>query len=83
MGRGSRRRRFYLFELVGAPAVGLHVHRRRRLRTAACVAFAAKWGKKGGGAEAVRPQLRVHVRPADFPLLDTVVELSSPGAFAG
>ena len=28
--------------------------------------------------DAVRPQLRIQVRPADFPLLDTVVGLSSP-----
>lgn len=77
MGRGSRRRRFYLFAVVGAPETDATftdgvVYALPR------AGFRREWGNEWVSPEAVRPQLRVHVRPADFPLLDTVVRLSSP-----
>ena len=40
--------------------------------------FRCEWGNEWVSPDSVRPQLRIHVRPADFPLLDTVVELASP-----
>ena len=77
MGRGPRRRRFYLFAVVGAPA-------RDSTFTDGVVyalprhGFRCEWGNEWVSPVAVRPQLRIHVKPADFPLLDTVVRLSSP-----
>jgi hypothetical protein len=77
IGRGSRRRRFYLFAVVGASAEGATftdgvVYALPR------AGFRREWGNEWVSPESVRPQLRIHVRPTDFPLLDTVVGLASP-----
>lgn len=77
IGRGSRRRRFYLFAVVGAPETDFTftdgvVYALPR------AGFRREWGNEWVSPEAVTPQLRILVRPADFPLLDTVVRLSSP-----
>ena len=74
IGRGSRRRRLYLFAVVGAPATFTDgvVYALPR------AGFRREWGNEWVSPEPVRPRLRIHVKPADFPLLDTVVRLSSP-----
>ena len=43
--------------------------------------FRREWGNEWVSPDSVRPQLRVRVGPTDFPLLDTVVGLSSPKGF--
>lgn len=40
--------------------------------------FRREWGNEWVSADPVRPQLRIRVQPADFPLLDTAVGLSAP-----
>ena len=76
VGRGRRRRRFYLFAVYGDPAAqstftdGI-VYALPR------AGFRREWGNEWVNPDPVRPQLRIHVHPPDFPLLDTVVGLSS------
>lgn len=77
IGRGSQPRRFYLFAVVGAPTNG-STFTDGVVYALPRAGFRREWGNEWVSAEAVRPQLRIHVRPADFPLLDTVVGLSSP-----
>ena len=77
IGRGSRRRRFYVFAVVGASAEG-GTFTDGVVYALPRAGFRREWGNEWVSPEAVRPQLRIHVTPADFPLLDTVVELSSP-----
>ena len=43
--------------------------------------FRREWGNEWVSPDSVRPQLRVRVGPTDFPLLDTVVGLTSPIGF--
>ena len=82
IGRGSRRRRFYLFAVFGefAPDSTFTDGVVYALPRAG---FRREWGNEWVHPQAVRPELRIHVRPADFPLLDTVVGLSSPLGFRG
>ena len=82
IGRGSRRRRFYLFAVVGAPATG-STFADGVIYALPRAGFRREWGNEWVSPDAVRPQLRIHVRPADFPLLDTVVGLSPPLGFRG
>jgi hypothetical protein len=77
IGRGSRRRRFYLFAVVGAPEKD-STFTDGVVYALPRAGFRREWGNEWVSPEAVRPELRIHVGPADFPLLDTVVELSSP-----
>ena len=77
LGRGPRRRRFYLFALFGEPAAPSSwtdgvVYALPR------TGFRREWGHEWVSPDPVRPQLRIPVTPADFPLLDTVVGLSPP-----
>jgi len=77
LGRGSCRRRFYLFALLGDPAESSTwtdgvVYAFPR------AGFRREWGNEWVSPDRVRPQLRVPVRPGDFPLRHTVVGLSSP-----
>lgn len=77
---GRRRRRFYVFALLGdatAPTTwtdGVVYALPRR-------GFRREWGNEWVSPDPVRPQLRIRVRPADFPLLDAVVGLSAPSGF--
>ena len=76
LGRGSRRRRFYLFAVFGdsaTPATWTDgvVYALPR------AGFRREWGNEWVSPVSVRPVLRVHVRPADLPLRDTVVGLST------
>jgi hypothetical protein len=80
IGRGSRRRRFYLFAVVDPPATD-STFTDGVVYAFPRAGFRREWGNEWVSPEAVRPQLRVHVKPADFPLLDTVVRLSSPLRF--
>lgn len=77
VGRGARRRRFYVFAVHGAGSVAAVltsgvVYALRR------DGFRREWGNEWVSPEPVRPVLRIPVEPADFPLLDTVVALSAP-----
>lgn len=77
LGRGSRRRRFYLFAVFGestAPATWTDgvVYALPR------AGFSREWGNEWVNPEPVRPLLRLHVRPTDFPLRHTVVGLAPP-----
>ena len=80
IGRGPRRRRFYLFAVVDAPAKG-STFTDGVVYALPPAGFRREWGNEWVKPDAVRPQLRVQVRPADFPLLDTVVRLASPLGF--
>jgi hypothetical protein len=77
IGRGSRRRRFYLFAVLGEPAAE-STFTDGVVYALPRAGFRREWGNEWLNPDSVSPQLRVHVQPADFPLLDTVVGLSSP-----
>ena len=74
------RRRFYVFALFGDPSApttwvdGV-------IYALPPAGFRREWGNEWVSPDSVRPQLRVPVGPADFPLLDTVVGLTSPLGF--
>jgi hypothetical protein len=80
LGRGARRRRFYVLALHGGVSVPSAV-------TNGVVyalprdGFRREWGNEWVSSEPVRPALRIPVRPADLPLLDDVVALSTPTGF--
>ena len=80
LGRGSRRRRFYLFAVYGD-------HAAESTFTDGVVyalpraGFRHEWGNEWVNPAPVQPQLRIRVHPSDFPLLDAVVGLSSPVGF--
>lgn len=82
IGRGSRRRRFYLFAVIGDPKA-------QSAWTDGVVyalpraGFRREWGSEWVSAQAARPQLRIHVGPEDFPLRDAVVGLTSPMGIRG
>ena len=71
------RRRFYVFAVFGDPSApttwvdGV-------VYALPPAGFRREWGNEWVSPDSVRPQLRVRVRPTDFPLLDTVVGLTSP-----
>ena len=72
VGRPPRLRRFYAFATVSDPADAAS------WTTGAVYAlprtgFRREWGREWVTADAVRPVLRVLVRPEDFPLRETVV----------
>ena len=81
LGRGSRRRRFYLFAVVRRPRGADSTFTDGVVYALPRAGFRREWGNEWVSPDSVRPQLRIHVRPADFPLLDTVVGLSSPLGF--
>jgi hypothetical protein len=73
-------RRHYVFALFGAPSepdtwVDGVVYALPRQ------GFRREWGNEWVSPDAVRPRLRIPVQPTDFPLVDTVVGLTSPPAF--
>ena len=74
------RRRFYVFALFGDPSApttwvdGV-------VYALPPAGFRREWGNEWVSPDSVRPQLRVRVRPTDFPLLDTVVGLTFPVGF--
>jgi hypothetical protein len=74
------RRRFYVFALFGDPSApttwvdGV-------VYALPPAGFRREWGNEWVSPDSVRPQLRVRVGPTDFPLLDTVVGLTSPLGF--
>lgn len=77
IGRGSHRRRFYLFAVLGDPAAPATwtdgvVYALPR------AGFRREWGNEWVNPQPVRPVLRLHVQPADLPLRETVVGLSAP-----
>ncbi len=77
IGRGARRRRTYLFAVFGdADSAGTWTD--GVVYALPRVGFRREWGNEWVNPDAVRPALRVHVRPTDFPLKDTVVGLSPP-----
>jgi len=74
------RRRFYVFALFGdpsAPATWVD----GVVYALPPAGFRREWGNEWVSPDSVRPQLRVRVGPNDFPLLDTVVGLTSPIGF--
>ena len=76
----GRRRRFYVFALLGdaaAPTTWTEGVVYALPRTGFC----REWGNEWVNPDPVRPELRVRVRPADFPLLDAVVGLTPPLGF--
>ena len=75
IGRGSRRRRFYLFAVYSDPAAP-SAWTEGVVYALPRAGFRREWGNEWVSADPVRPQLRIPVRPADFPLLDTVVDLT-------
>jgi hypothetical protein len=77
LGRGSRRRRFYLFAIYGDPAEP-STFTNGVVYALPRDGFRREWGNEWVNPAPVQPQLRIHVQPADFPLLETVVGLSSP-----
>ena len=80
LGRGSRRRRFYVFGLFGDPASET-TWTRGVVYALPRAGFRREWGNEWVSPSPVRPELRIPVEPADFPLLDTVVRLSAPAGF--
>ena len=77
VGRGPRRRRFYLFALIG-DARDPSSWTEGTVYALPRAGFRREWGNEWVRPDAVRPELRVHVRPEDFPLLDAVVGLTPP-----
>lgn len=77
LGRGSRRRRFYLFAVYG-DALAPETWTDGVVYALPRDSFRREWGNEWVSPTPVRPVLRLHVRPADFPLLDTVVGLAAP-----
>ena len=76
----GRRRRFYVFALLGdaaAPTTWTEGVVYALPRTG----FRREWGNEWVSADPVPPELRIRVRPAEFPLLDNVVGLSAPLGF--
>ena len=75
IGRGSRRRRFYVSAVFGDPASPATwtdgvVYALPR------TGFRREWGNEWVSSEPVQPQLRIPVRPTDYPLRHTVVGLT-------
>lgn len=77
LGRGSRRRRFYLFAVFG-DAAAPETWTDGVVYALPRDGFRREWGNEWVCPTPVRPLLRVHVRPDDFPLRDTVVGLGAP-----
>jgi hypothetical protein len=74
------RRRFYVFALLGDPAAA-PTWTEGVVYALPRTGFRREWGNEWVNPDPVRPQLRIRVQPVDFPLLDTVVGLSSPMGF--
>jgi hypothetical protein len=77
VGRGPRRRRFYVFAIRGDVSLPSSFTN-GAVYALARDGFRREWGNEWVSPEPVRPVLRIPVRPADFPLLDTVTVLSAP-----
>lgn len=77
LGRGSRRRRFYVFAVYGDPAAP-STFTDGVVYALPRAGFRREWGNEWVHPDPVRPQLRIHVQPDDFPLLHTVVGLAMP-----
>ena len=77
LGRGSRRRRFYVFAVFG-DSDSAETWREGVVYALPRAGFRREWGNEWVNPDSVRPMLRLHVRPADFPLKDTVVGLTPP-----
>ena len=77
LGRRSGRRRFYVFALFGDPAAST-TWTSGAVYALPRAGFRREWGNEWVNAAPVRPDLRIPVEPADFPLLENVVGLSTP-----
>ena len=80
LGRPPRLRRFYMFAIGGDPTAPASwtdgaVYALPR------EGFRREWGHEWVNARPMRPELRVAVRPEDFPLRRAVVGLSTPEEF--
>jgi hypothetical protein len=74
------RRRFYVFALFGDPSAP-NTWVDGVVYALPPAGFRREWGNEWVSPDSVRPQLRVRVGPTDFPLLGTVVGLTSPIGF--
>jgi hypothetical protein len=81
MGQGRRRRRFYVFAVVGVDPEDPSSWSEGTVYALPRSGFRREWGNEWVSPAAVRPELRVHVRPEDFPLRRAVVGLTPPLGF--
>jgi hypothetical protein len=77
LGRPPRLRRFYVFAIAADPASPL-TWTPGTMYALPRQGFRREWGNEWVNPRAVRPVLRVPVRPEDFPLRAAVVGLSGP-----
>jgi hypothetical protein len=75
LGRPLRLRRFYMFAIGGDPAASTS-WTRGAVYAVPRSGFRREWGHEWVSPRAVRPLLRVLVRPQDFPLREAVIGLS-------
>ena len=80
LGRPPRLRGFYVFAIEGEPASQLS-WTQGMMYAVPRKGFTREWGNEWVSPRAVRPVLRVPVRPEDFPLRAAVVGLSGPEEF--
>ena len=80
LGRPPRLRRFYMFAIGGDPAASSS-WTEGAVYALSRTGFRREWGHEWVNPEPVRPELRVPVRPEDFPLRDAVIGLSTPEEF--
>ena len=80
LGRPPGLRRFYVFAIEGEPASQLS-WTQGMMYAVPRAGFAREWGNEWVSPHAIRPILRVPVRPEDFPLRTAVVGLSGPEEF--
>ena len=80
VGRGLRGRRFYVFAVRGDVSLPSALTN-GVVYALARDGFRREWGNEWVRPEPALPELRIPVRPADFPLLDAVAVLSAPMGF--
>ena len=75
IGRGSRRRRFYVSAVYGDPE-SASTWTDGVVYALPRTGFRREWGNEWVSSEAVQPKLHIPVQPTDYPLRDTVVGLT-------
>jgi hypothetical protein len=80
LGAGARLRRFYMFVLFDADPLAAENWTRGAVYALPRESFRREWGNEWVSAEAVRPALKVVVRPEDFPLRHAVLGANDLGS---
>jgi hypothetical protein len=81
LGRPPRLRRFYMFAIGGDPSAS-GSWTEGAVYALPRAGFRREWGHEWVNPHPVRPELRIPVRPEDFPLRDVVIGLSGPEEFS-